>query len=52
MSTVRPVSVSDSRREVRWRSGEPRLSSSRVTALETVAFDSARSAAAAEKEPR
>src|SRR6202011_5718540 len=42
-----PASVKASRREVRLNSRAPRRSSSRVTAFETVAFDSASSPAAA-----
>src|ERR1700733_13450198 len=50
-SDVRPLSVSDRRRELRGSSGVPRRASSRVSALDTVAFDRLRSAAAREKEP-
>ena len=45
-----PASVSASRREVRLNSRAPSRASSRVTALETVAFDNASSAAAPAKE--
>src|SRR6201987_1714004 len=45
-----PASVSATRREVRLNSRAPSRSSSRLTALETVAFDSASSPAAAANE--
>jgi hypothetical protein len=46
-----PLSVSDNLRELRWNSGAASLCSSREIALDTVAFDSASSSAAAEKLP-
>src|SRR6516165_4851010 len=48
---TRPVSVSDNRREVRWKRRSPRRPSRRETAFETVAFESSSSEAAAAKEP-
>src|SRR5919112_5245878 len=50
-AAVRPISLSASRREVRWNKLAPSRASRRLTALETVAFEVPRSAAARANEP-
>src|SRR3954447_17554715 len=50
-AAARPTSLKASRRDVRWNRLAPRRASSRLTALETVAFEAPSSAAARENEP-
>ncbi len=49
-ASVRPASVNASRREVRLKSRAPSRASTRLTALDTVAFERSRSSAAREKD--
>src|SRR3954465_4962075 len=50
-AAARPTSLKASRREVRWNRLAPSRASSRLTALETVAFERLRSAAARANDP-
>src|SRR3954454_8246624 len=50
-AAARPSSLKASRREVRWNRLAPSRASSRLTALETVAFEAPSSVAARENEP-
>src|SRR3954452_4227957 len=50
-AAARPISLSASRRDVRWNRLAPSRVSRRLTALETVAFEVPKSAAARANEP-